>query len=123
MRARLGCACETTSPPRCSVNGWPLAAGDKLVIEPHAGLHLRGGNVIAGAIDKGGTLEVGGVYDNDGAIDNAGTMASHGDDVQNRGSIHNAGAFKNFVDAVRNRRIMPCLHKPLPPNDPAGFGP
>lgn len=112
--ASLGGVWETwTSPPRCSVNRWTLAAGDRLVIKPQAGLHLRGGNLNAGTIYNGGTFEVGELYSadrsiitNTGVISNTGilwvgaagyasTVGNQGQGtVTNRGAIENAGAIE-----------------------------
>lgn len=107
--ASLGGVWETTtSPPRCSVNGWTLAGGDRLVVEVGAGLHLRGGNVNAGTIENGGTIEVGELYSavrstitNTGVISNTGKLWVGAEGYaftvgnQGQGTVTNMGAIEN----------------------------
>ena len=107
--AGLGGVWETTtSPPRCTVNAWTLAPGDRLVVETGAALHLRGSNLNAGAIHNGGTIEVGELYSdvrstitNTGVISNTGTLWVGAEQYaftvgnQGQGTVTNPGAIEN----------------------------
>ena len=107
--ASLGGVWEAaSSPPRCTVNQWTLAEGDRLVVEADAAFRLRGSNLNAGTIHNGGTFEVGEVYDanrstitNTGVISNTGIMWVGAEDYavtvgnQGQGTVTNSGAIEN----------------------------
>lgn len=107
--ASLGGVWEAAaSPPRCTVDEWTLASGNRLVVKADAAFRLRGSNLNAGTIHNGGTLEVGATYyayrstiTNTGVISNTGIMWVGAADYaftvgdQGQGTVTNIGAIEN----------------------------